>query len=240
MNYRTFNVNEVASAAKDLLPHAGTSILILLAALAGGILMGLLLTFLLHARSPVLSLIARIYLRVLRGAPAVVLLLLVFYGLPVLFSLIGIGTLTQTNRLFAVILTFALMASAQMANVFTAAYGAIPKNQLEAAKAVGYTVRNRFFHVWLPQGLRLALPNLANTATWLLKEGAVAYTIGVLDLVGHAQLRISSQYGGGAVETYTALALIFFVLIRLIEVLFHGLERRASVHLVKGAGSGGR
>ena len=94
MNYRTFNVNEVASAAKDLLPHAGTSILILLAALAGGILMGLLLTFLLHARSPVLSLIARIYLRVLRGAPAVVLLLLVFYGLPVLFSLIGIGTLT--------------------------------------------------------------------------------------------------------------------------------------------------
>lgn len=234
MNYRTFQIEEVFRAVGDLWPYAATSLLILAAALAAGMLLGLLLAFMLQAGGRVVSLPARLYLRILRGAPAVVLLLLVYYGLPQVLQRLGLSEAAQINRLAAVIVAFALIASAQMANIYTAAYGAIPAAQREAAKAVGYTDRDRFLRVLLPQGIRLALPNLANTATWLLKEGAVAYTIGVIDVVGRAQLRISARFGGAAMETYAALALIFFILIRAIELLFRLIETRASRHVNRG------
>lgn len=231
MSYRTFEARQIVDALGVLLPYVGVSLLILLVATAIGMFLGLILSLMLLGKRRGLYWLARVFMRFMRGAPAVVLLLLVFYGLPVLWTGIGLPKLTQISRLLAVVVTFALIASAQMANVFTAAYRAIPKSQRDAATAVGYTAMARFIHVILPQGIRNALPNLANTMTWLLKEGAVAYTIGVIDVVGRAQLRISANYGGYALETYIALAIIFFVLIRIIELLFLWLEKRASRHL---------
>ncbi|HHT44221.1 MAG TPA: ABC transporter permease subunit [Fastidiosipila sp.] len=231
MSYRTFDARQIVDALGVLLPYVGISLLILLISTVIGMLLGLLLASMLVGRHRALTLFARVFMRFMRGAPAVVLLLLVFYGLPVLWTGIGLPAISQISRFVAVIITFALIASAQMANVFTAAYRAIPQSQRDAAIAVGYTASARFFRVILPQGIRNALPNLANTITWLLKEGAVAYTIGVIDLVGRAQLRISANYGGFALETYIALAIIFFLLIRIIELSFHFIEKKASRHL---------
>lgn len=232
MPYRTFDARQIVDALGELWPYAGVSLLILLLAAAFGVLLGLLCAFLLNGKSRVLYWLTRLFMRFMRGAPAVVLLLLVFYGLPVLWQAIGFSEVKQINRFVAVVITFSLIASAQLANVFTAAYLAIPKAQKEAAVAVGYDTKTRFFRVILPQAARYALPNMANTLSWLIKEGAIAYTIGVIDLVGKAQLRISAQYGGHAIETYIALAILFFVLIRLLEVGFKRIEIRTSKHLI--------
>lgn len=231
MTYRTFDLTQIAVILRGLLPFLSTTLFIVLVSMTAGILLGLGMTWILTRPARVPRFLVRLFLRVMRGAPAVVLLLLVYYGLPALLRLVGMTTMTQTSRLFAVIATFSLIASAQMTNVFTAAYRAIPTAQTDAAKAAGYASHHRFSHLYVPQGLRLALPNIANTITWLLKEGAIAYTIGIMDVVGRAQWQINQGYGAYAVETYIALAIIFFVLIRLIEAIFGYLERRQKVRL---------
>lgn len=222
---------QIPVIVRGLLPFLGTTLFVVITSMAVGIAIGLCLTWLLNRPARLPRFFVRLFLRIMRGAPAVVLLLLVYYGLPALLRLAGMATISQTDRLFAVVATFSLIASAQMTNVFTAAYRAIPLSQIDAAKAAGYAPYRRFFHLYVPQGLRLALPNIANTMTWLLKEGAIAYTIGIMDVVGRAQWQINQGYGAYAVETYIALAIIFFVLIRFIELVFGLLERRQKVRL---------
>ncbi|KHF33136.1 L-cystine transport system permease protein TcyL [Paenibacillus sp. P1XP2] len=71
----------------------------------------------------------------------------------------------------------------------------------------------------------MALPNFGNSLLALIKEGALAYTIGLIDVIGKASLIISSNYNAHALEIYLALSLIYWVVSIAIEQLFSKLER---------------
>ena len=80
----------------------------------------------------------------------------------------------------------------------------------------------------IPQAFVIAIPNLGNSLIALLKEGSLAYTIGLIDMMGSGNLIISRNYGAYALETYIALAIIYWGLTLLIENLFKFLEKQFS------------
>ena len=81
----------------------------------------------------------------------------------------------------------------------------------------------------MPQALVSALPNLGNSFILLMKEGALAYTIGIVDIMGKGQLIIGRNLGGYSIETYIALAGIYWLLTLAIEMAFKWAEEKLSV-----------
>jgi L-cystine transport system permease protein len=77
----------------------------------------------------------------------------------------------------------------------------------------------------IPQGLVIALPNLGNSLISLFKEGSLAFTIGLIDMMGAGNLIISRNYGAYSLETYLALAVIYWALTLIIEQIFLRLEK---------------
>ncbi|MEH7549735.1 MULTISPECIES: amino acid ABC transporter permease [Bacillaceae] len=168
--------------------------------------------------------IANGYTTILRCTPSIVLLFLVYYGLPAIASNFG----TELNHLqtsIYVVITFSLQFGAFMSEVMRTAYEAIDRGQYEAAVSVGLSPAQAFRRIVLPQAFVVALPNFGNSFLELMKEGSLAYTIGLVDIMGKASLIISNNYNSHSLEIYLALSLIYWVLSILIEQFFSKLEK---------------
>ena len=156
------------------------------------------------------------------------MMFLVFYGLPeVLLGVFDID-INSWNRLNFVVIALSLLFSAPCSEIMRSAYSAVAKVQREAALSIGLTEAQAFRRIILPQALVSALPNLGNSFILLMKEGALAYTIGIVDIMGKGQLIIGRNLGGYSIETYIALAGIYWLLTLAIEKAFKLAEDKLS------------
>ena len=130
--------------------------------------------------------------------------------------------------MFFVVATFTILFAATISEVIRSAYLAIDRGQYEAAVSIGLTPFQAFYRIILPQGTILALPNFGNSFINLLKEGALAYTIGLIDLLGSGNLIIARNYGSYALEIYIALSVLYWGMAILFEKAFFTLENRLS------------
>ena len=115
------------------------------------------------------------------------------------------------------ITTFSILFAASMAEVFRSAYEAVDKGQREAAVSIGLTEFQAFRRIVLPQCVRVAIPNFTNALINLMKEGSLAYTIGLIDIMGKGQLIIGQNQGSYSLEVYLALFILYWVLTVVIE-----------------------
>ena len=198
----------------------------------GTIVIALLLSILIVkgrlSKNKVAVKIASGYVGALRCTPSIVLLFIVFYGLPRLFLAFGID-LNFWPKAFFVIVALSLLYAASLSEVIRSAYLAVGKGQYEAAVSVGLTEFQAIRRIVFPQAFVVALPNLGNSLVSLLKEGSLAYTIGLIDVMGAGNLLISRNMGAYAIETYVALALIYWIATIILENLFKFLETKFSV-----------
>ena len=163
---------------------------------------------------------------IIRCTPSIVLLFIVFYGLPV-FARDALGIdLDNLSRAIFVIITFTLLFGGFVSEVFRSAYLAVPKGQYEAAVTIGLSPWKAFLTVVMPQAAVIALPNFGNSVINLLKESALAYTIGLIDLLGRTNLIISQNYGAYGIELYAACMLIYWMVNILLERTFLFAEKR--------------
>ena len=138
-------------------------------------LLGVVLALCLMAPSNGLRWLARIYVGFFRGVPLLVVLFLIYFGLP------GVGVVF--DALSSAIIGLGLCFSAQMAEVIRAGFLAIPKGQFEAAAAVGMTPGQSFRSIVLPQVLRVSTAPIIVTFVALLKDSSLASLITVKELV---------------------------------------------------------
>jgi len=172
--------------------------------------------------------ISRVYIMAMRCTPSVVLLFLVYYALPMLvMALIGIDINTMSKAVFVVI-TLSLLFGANMGELMRAAYLSVDPGQREAALSAGMSEPIVFIRITLPQAAVAALPNFCNALTALMKEGALAYTIGMIDMMGQGNLIIARNFGAYGLETLIALALIYWAVTVIIERSFNAVEKRLS------------
>ena len=223
---RPFNPMKIPEFIPQLLPFLSVTLAIMLATVFFGGILGFILAFC-KLKGRVSAKIAQAYIYIIRCIPSIVMLFMVYYGLPKFLLVFNID-INNYDRAFFVILTFSLLFAASMAEVFRTAYIAIDKGQTEAALSIGLTPLQAFIRIVFPQALVVALPNFTNALINLMKEGALAYTIGLIDLMGKGDLIIYNNQGAYNLETYIALSLIYWAMTIIIEKTFMHLEMRLS------------
>lgn len=213
---RPFHPQYILETLPQLLPFLPVTAAIVVGTVFFGSLLGALLAAGKIRKGMVGQFLANLYIYVIRCIPSIVLLFLVYYGLPELLNAFGID-INDADKAFFVITTFSLLFAATMAEVFRSAYEAVDKGQREAAVSVGLTEFQAFYRIVLPQCIRVAIPNFTNALVNLMKEGSLAYTIGLIDIMGKGQLIIGQNQGSYSLEVYLALFILYWVLTILIE-----------------------
>ena len=226
METRAFDAGMILEVLPDLLAYLDVTLLVAGISIAAGSLLGGLLAWANLGGARPLRALAAVYVYVMRCTPSIVLLFIVFYGLPKLLQgAFGIDMNGMNRAVFAVI-TFTLLFGAYISEVFRAAYKAVPRGQYEAAICAGLSPVQAFAHVMLPQAAIVALPNFGNASINLLKEGSLAYTIGLIDLIGKGNLIIAQNFGAYGIEIYLACMLVYWAVVLLLEQVFTQVERR--------------
>ena len=149
-----------------------------------GLPIGLGLALIRWANVPLAASVVTLYVSVLRATPLVTLLLLLFFALP------NIGV--PINPYSAAILALVMNTSAFNCEIWRAALMNFPKDQYEAAQAVGMRAEQRFRRIVLPQIVRQSLPALVNEMSLLIKVTPVLAVVGVVDIT-RAAVRIGAE-----------------------------------------------
>ena len=146
-----------------------------------------------------------------------VLLLWVYYGLPIV---VGISL----SPFIAGIVSLALSDSAFEAEVFRAGIQSIPKGQRDAARSIGLNKYQAMRLVIFPQALRVILPAIGNQFVYVVKMSSLVSIIGLADLTRKANELVVSVYR--PLEIYTFLVIEYLVLILVISYLVRKLENK--------------
>ena len=170
----------------------------------------------------------RLYIEVFRGLPILVTVFIVFFGLP------AISHTFEFSALNAAAIALVLWGSAQVAEATRGAVQSIPREQHEAAAALGFNWAERHAYVILPQALRRLLPPLVSLDVNIIQNSTLAGVIGGLEILqaGERQSeRITSvpPIGLGeihAFEIFAGVAALFFVISFPLTRLAAYLERR--------------
>jgi L-cystine transport system permease protein len=172
---------------------------------------------------PVLSWLAGGYTSFIRGIPVLVLLFIVYVGLPLALAPLGLD-INRWDTLVFVLIAYTLNEAAFLSEIIRSAITAVDRRQIEAAHSVGLTGLQAFRRIVAPQAVQIALPSLGNSLVSLLKDTSLAYTLGVVDIVGIiTSIRIRTYR---SLEAYTAAAILFCLLSFMLELLFKQLDRR--------------
>ncbi len=192
-------------------------------------LIGLLSAVILLKNVPILKRIVPMYLLIGRAIPTMVMLYLVYFGLPVLLmeftDKTGITTGYQhvPPMVFAIIgLTF--HTGAYLTEIFRAAILSVDKGQMEAALSIGMTWFQGFYRILLKQAAVFAMPLFANEFLGLIKSTSIVFTITVIELLGAAKIASAENYR--YLETYLVVAIMYWIISLVFEKLFFLAERK--------------
>lgn len=161
----------------------------------------------------------RVYVEVVRAVPILVLLLWVYYGLPIVLGI-------AVSVFWAGVIALALSDSAFEAEIFRAGIQSVDRGQLEAADSLGLGYFDRMRYVVLPQAIRRVLPPLGNQLVYMLKMSSLVSVIGMEELTRRANELVTSQYR--PLEIYTVLVIEYLILILVVSAGVRWLERRYS------------
>lgn len=223
---RSINLSRVLNYFIKSLPHLRITVTYVLFSMVLGFALGAVVALGRRSRRRWIAGLAKGYVTLVRSTPSIILLFLVFYGL----SAVTTGRL---NRLINsmptvafVIITFTINIGASSSEIIRSAYGSISKGQTEAALSVGMTSLQAFVHVILPQMFKNSIPNIGNTMIFLIKEGALAYIIGLRDVLGQAYFLAARDLNAYALDMCIALTLIYWPITVSLEKFFSVLEKK--------------
>jgi len=188
-----------------------------LVAISISIVLGLLVALPGLSNHPLARGFNRLYVETVRAVPILVLILWVYYGLPIVLG-IAIGVF------WAGVVALALSDSAFEAEIFRAGIQSIDRGQIEAADSLGLGYVDRMRHVVLPQAVRRVLPPLGNQLVYMLKMSSLVSIIGMQELTRRANELVTAEYR--PLEIYTVLVLEYLVLILVVSAGVRRLERR--------------
>ena len=198
------------------------TILIALGSIVIGILLGLLIAIVRdmyekNGKGLILNKICKIYVDVIRGTPALLQLMIIYY---VIFKSVSI------DLVLVGILAFGLNSSAYVSEIIRAGINSIDVGQMEAAKSLGFKYFQSMRYIILPQAIKNVLPALGNEFITLVKETSVAGYIGIMELTKSTDMIASRTYN--YFFPLIIAALIYLGLTMLLTKLLNRFERKVS------------
>jgi len=188
-----------------------------LLALAIASVLGLLLAIVSMARLRLLRLPAIWVIEFFRGMPALVVLVWIYYSLPILTGISFGGVVSS-------VIGLGLCQSAYSAEIFRAGIEAIDRGQTEAARSLGMSYAMAMRRVVLPQAIRLMVAPFINTFANMLKWTSLASVVAVAEVLHRAENVIQLTFR--PMEIYTAVAMLYFVMIFPFTWMSRAVERR--------------
>jgi polar amino acid transport system permease protein len=204
------------------------TLLVSAVAVVGSTLIGVTLGTLLTIPFKPSRMVIRAYVEILRGLPILVTVFIVYFGLPSISSTLEFSALTATA------IALILWGSAQVAEATRGAVGSIPREQHEAAAALGFGWVGRHAYVILPQAFRRLLPPLVGLLVNIIQNSTLAAVIGGIELLQAAKsqterLTFFPPAGIGeihAFEIFAFVAVVFFLISFPLTRLAAYLEKR--------------
>ena len=187
-----------------------------------GVILGLILSLVIDYNEKtgklyLLSTFARMYIEIIRGTPALLQLMILYY---IIFKSVNI------NIVVVGIISFGLNSGAYVSQIIRSGLISIPKGQEEASTMLGFNYFQTMKYVIMPQALRNVLPALGNEFITLLKETSVAGYIGILELTKASDIVASSTYD--YFFPLLIVAIIYLILTLGLTKLLNFFERRLS------------
>jgi polar amino acid transport system permease protein len=200
-------MEESLKAVLDALPYMLQGSLVTIGVVLGAMVLGMTLGVFLalgqvygpgFLQGPI-----RLYIWFFRGVPLLVLLFLFYFGV---FSMMGINL--SAFSVAAIVL--GLISGAYQSQIVRGTILSLPEGQFKAARALGMSDRRSISHIILPQALRLSIPGWSNEYSIVLKDSAVAYALGVPEIMARSHFVATRTYEH--LPLYFTAGLIFLVL----------------------------
>ncbi len=195
------------------------TVLVTLVCSATGLVIGLSLACLRRLSIPGLTPIIDVYTYIFRGVPVLVLLFMVYFGLP------SVGI--KVPPLMAMAMSLGLVTSAYLAEVFRGAFNSVDAMEVLAGEAMGMSRLQVLWYIDLPQMLRFSVPGMINEFTSVLKYSPFAYTVGIPEITKQAIALTSTTLRG--VEVYFAVGILYFAIYRILLVGIQLINRHYEI-----------
>ncbi|MFH0952260.1 MAG: amino acid ABC transporter permease [Patescibacteria group bacterium] len=209
---------EVISIYKTVFIHGALmTIWLTLFAVVIGTGLGFALAFLKRSRQLFLSGIAKVYIEIFRAIPLLVLLIWIFYVIPILFD-------WRLSSFTAAVLALSINLSAFIAETVRAGIESVPRGQYESGLALGLSSRQVMWRIIIPQAIKNMIPNLMGLYITQLKLSSLASVIAVNELLHRSNILISETFR--PLEIYTTVAIVYLIIILPLVYLSKVVERR--------------
>ena len=226
----TFNLEYFWTVWPQLLEAVPFTLYFIVMSSVVSLLAGILVALIRIPRLPVLYQLTEVWMSFVRSMPFVLLLFLSYFLLPLPLRTLGVDTNVIPKEVY-VYVAMIIHYGPIIAEVIRPAYEAVPRGQTEAAIAFGLSAWHRVTRILLPQALPIMLPGMVNQLIEIIKDTSLMYMIGLMDLMGRANLLIHLRMGEGKLECYIAVAIIYWILISALELLAARLDEHSQKFL---------
>ncbi|MGR9459409.1 ABC transporter permease subunit (plasmid) [Rhizobium leguminosarum] len=216
----TFEWSAIFDALPALLRGAAVTVAVAAASLLAGMILGTIIGVVrTYAPKPV-SLVAQLYIGLIRGTPMVVQIMFIYFALPSLLDI-------KLTALTAGMIALTVNSAAYLAEIVRGGFLAVPGGLREAGLAMGLPLHRVLIYIIGPVAFRRMVPALGNQFIIGLKDTSLLIVIGVAELTRTGQEIMTENYR--AVEIWTAVGAIYLIIISMMAIIFRVIEKR--IHL---------
>ncbi|WP_144373328.1 amino acid ABC transporter permease [Vogesella urethralis] len=214
---------EWLTLAQDALPvllkGTGLTLFFAVSAMVLGLALGFAVALVRLAKVPLLAPLAAFYVSAMRGTPLLVQIFVIYYGLP------SVGI--EFEPVTAGVLALTLNVAAYLSESLRGAIAGVDKGQWDAAQSLGLSWWQSMRHIIAPQGVRLAVPSLANSLISLIKDTSLVSVITVSELMMATKDMIAQTFQ--PLPLYLMAAAIYWVL----SAVFERVQKHVEQHFAK-------
>ncbi|KAA6475589.1 ABC transporter permease subunit [Agrobacterium sp. ICMP 7243] len=213
----TFEWSAIIDALPALLRGAAVTVMVAAASLLAGMILGTIIGVIRTYAPKYISLIAQIYIGLIRGTPMVVQIMFIYFALPSLLDI-------KLTALTAGMIALTVNSSAYLAEIVRGGFVAVPYGLREAGLAMGLPLHRVLLYIIGPVAFRRMVPALGNQFIIGLKDTSLLIVIGVAELTRTGQEIMTENYR--AVEIWAAVGVIYLVIISIMAIIFRVIEKR--------------
>ena len=193
-------------------------------AFAIAFVLGLILEICYTSKNVIIRKIAGLYISYFRSTPYIMQLFIFYFGLPQI-----IPAMRNVVGATALVITIAMNSAAFIAEVIRGGLLAVDRGQREAALSIGLSPINVYKEIILPQAFVAAFPSLGNSFIMMIKNTAIGFTIGVVDILAQAKILAASSLN--FFEAYISVGVVYWIILVLIDKLLKYIESKICRYL---------
>lgn len=191
--------------------------------LIGSLPLGVLIALARMSKFKPISLLAQVYISFMRGTPLMLQLMALMFGPYYIFGL----SMGSDWKFWACDIGFILNYAAYFAEIYRSGIQSIPVGQYEAAEVLGYTKRQTFFRIVLPQVIKRILPAMGNEIITLVKDTSLAFVLGIAEMFNEAKALAASQL---SMMPYVIAAGMYWLFNLAVEFVLNKIEKKMSYY----------